>query len=193
MNRRNFLKYSLLSAGAALAASYPTLIERNIVQINHYTIPITTLPPAFHGFRIAQLTDLHHGFLVSESFLKGVIKRTNDLHPDMVVCTGDYVHARNSKSEIDRVWPIMAELRVKEGVYSVLGNHDHWADAQRSLYWLNQTGQNIRHSCKAIHRGNESIIIGGSGDRAQDRYGLFQCLTRCLQDPSGTQPGYGGY
>ena len=72
MNRRAFLKFALYGVGVALVGSYPVLIERNIVQINRYKIPIENLPPSFHGFTLAQLTDLHLGFLVSESFVENV-------------------------------------------------------------------------------------------------------------------------
>ena len=125
MKRRTLLKLALFGGAVALAGSYPVLIERNIVQVNRYRIPVADLPPSFHGFTIAQLTDLHLGFLVSDSFVEGIVERTNGLRTDIIVCTGDYVHARNTIEEIDRVWPILGKLKAKHGVYSVLGNHDH--------------------------------------------------------------------
>ena len=134
MNRRTFLKFAVYGGAAALIGSYPVLIERNIVQVNRYRIAIANLPSAFQGFRLAHLTDLHLGFLVSESFVEGIVHRTNRLRADAIVCTGDYVHERNTAGEIDKVWPILSRLEAREGVYSVLGNHDHWADSDRSIY-----------------------------------------------------------
>ena len=133
MNRRKFLKIACYGGAAALFASYPVFIERNLVQLNIYRIPVPSLPKAFNGFRVVHLTDLHFGFLVSESFIEEVIKKANSLKPDIIVCTGDYVHARNSTKEIDTVWPILSKLKAIYGVYSILGNHDHWADTEKSL------------------------------------------------------------
>jgi len=133
-NRRTFLKMALYGGAATLLGSYPVFIERNIVRVNRYKIPIPDLPPAFHGFTLAHLTDLHLGFLVSKSFVEDIVHKTNRLRTDLIVCTGDYVHARNSVREIDIVWPVLSKLKAKHGVYSVLGNHDHWADTQKSLY-----------------------------------------------------------
>ena len=178
MNRRTFLKFALYGGAAALAGSYPVLIERNIVKVNRYKIPIAKLPLSFHGFTLAQLTDLHLGFLVSGSFVEGIVHRTNRLGTDLIVCTGDYVHERNSIQQIDKVWPILSKLEAKHGVYSVLGNHDHWADTDRSLYWLERTGQNIRHECKPIYKGSDRIIIGGAGDYWEDELKIdktFSC------------------
>jgi len=168
MNRRSFLKYALASGSVVLAASYPIVIERNIVLVNRYKVPVKNLPLAFHGFRLAQLTDLHLGFLVSAAFIEEIVHRTNRLSADMIVCTGDYVHNRNTLSEIDQVWPLLAMLKANYGVYSVLGNHDHWGDSDRSIYWLERTGQNIRHQCKPIYKGKDRIVIGGAGDLWSD-------------------------
>jgi predicted MPP superfamily phosphohydrolase len=117
------------------------------------------------------------GFLISESFIESVIKKANSLKPDIVVCTGDYVNARNSTKEIDTVWPKLMGLRATYGVFTVLGNHDHWADTERSLQWLERSGQNIRHSCKPIYRGKDRIVIGGTGDYWEDELNIDRCFS----------------
>jgi predicted MPP superfamily phosphohydrolase len=137
------------------------------------------LPPSFHGFTLAHLTDLHLGFLVSETFVQGIVHRTNGLQTDAIVCTGDYVHERNTVQEIEKAWPILSKLKARHGVYSVLGNHDHWADFDRSVFWLERTGQNIRHECKSIYRGSDRILIGGAGDYWEDELRIdkiFSCF-----------------
>ncbi len=177
MNRRSFLKIACCGGIATLFASYPVFIERNLVQINNYRIPVPELPKAFNGIRIVHLTDLHFGFLVSESFIEGVINKANSLKPDIIVCTGDYVHARNSTKEIDTVWPILSRLKAIYGVYSVLGNHDHWADTEKSLQWLQRSGQNVRHTCKPIYKGKDRILIGGTGDYWEDKLNIDLCFS----------------
>ncbi len=172
MNRRTFIKLSICASAVTLIGSYPVLIERNIVTVNRYKIFLDDLPQSFNGITISHLTDLHLGTLVSESFIEGVVRKTNNLKSDIIVCTGDYVHEKNTINEIDKVWPILSKLKAKHGVYSVLGNHDHWADTNRSLYWLDQTGQNIRHKSKAIYNGSERLLIGGAGDFWEDKLNI---------------------
>ncbi len=46
MNRRTFLKFALYAGATALLGSYTVLIERNIVLVNRYKIPIANLPPS---------------------------------------------------------------------------------------------------------------------------------------------------
>lgn len=174
LSRRQFLKLSL--AGGILAASYPVMIERYLVQVNTYRIGFANLPGAFHGFRIAHLTDLHYGLLMPAFLIEEVIQRTNHLKVDLIVCTGDYVHEKNSTDQINTVWPMLCELQADDGVYSVLGNHDHWADTQRSLYWLERSGQNIRHQAKVIQKEGQRIWIAGAGDLYEDEPGIDQAL-----------------
>jgi predicted MPP superfamily phosphohydrolase len=181
MNRRDFLKSAFSGSAIILAGSYPVFIERNIVQVNRYKIPVPNLPLSFHGFTLAHLTDIHLGFLVSEAFVEEIVQRTNSLNTDAIVCTGDYVHNRNTIEEIDKVWPILSKLSARHGVYSVLGNHDHWGDTNRSLYWLERSGQNIRHQCKAIYKGKDRILIGGAGDFWSDKLNIDKAFSNSDQ------------
>lgn len=169
MKRRRFLKSTLYSSAFALVGFYPIFIERRKVLVNRYKIPIADLPPSFNGFTLAHLTDIHLGSFVSKSFVEEIVHTTNSLGADVIVCTGDYVMGGDTTEQVDTVWPILSKLKSKHGVYSVLGNHDHHADSNRSLYWLERSEQDIRHKCKPIYKGKERVIIGGSGDYWYDR------------------------
>jgi len=182
VNRRRLIKLSLYASSLALIGSYPIFIERNIVTINRYKVFLPDLPQSFNGFSIAHLTDLHFGALVSEPFIERVVTRANNLKTDVIVCTGDYVHKRNTTQEIDTVWPILSKLRAKHGVFSVLGNHDHWADTEKSLYWLERSGQNIRHTCVSISKGNERIFLGGAGDLWEDTLNIDEAFADSDQE-----------
>jgi predicted MPP superfamily phosphohydrolase len=168
LSRRQFIKKLGTGAGLTLLGSYPFFIEGKILQVNEYNIPVKGLPSHFNGFRIAHITDIHYGPLVGRAFVQKVVGLANDCAPDVTVCTGDYVQEKNGTGQIDIVWPLLAELKAKYGVFSVLGNHDHWADFDRSVYWLNATGQNLRHQSVKIVKGDQEIWFGGSGDLYED-------------------------
>ena len=172
LSRRKFIKLGLCTGVGALVASYPFCIERYYFQVNTYQIPVPNLPAEFNGFSIAQITDLHFGFLMPLSIIKHLIKKANDIPKDMIVCTGDYIHERNSSNQIDLVWPLLMRLKAKYGVYSVLGNHDHLGDTDRSLYWLKKSGQSLRHRSVSINNGSSHFWIGGAGDFWEDEIGI---------------------
>jgi predicted MPP superfamily phosphohydrolase len=176
------MRRSGLGVGLALLGSYPFFIEGKILCVNEYRLPVIGLPRNFNNFRIAHLTDLHYGFLVSSSFIRKAVRLANESKPDLTVCTGDYVHERNGTQQIDTVWPLLAELKAKYGVFSVLGNHDHWADFERSEYWLNKTGQNIRHRSVKIVKNDQEIWIGGAGDFYEDTPGIDTAFSKTPED-----------
>jgi predicted MPP superfamily phosphohydrolase len=176
MTRRRFLKLAWPIAALGLVSSYPVFIERYIILTNRYRIPVPNLPRAFSGLRLVQLSDLHYGFLMPLSLIRHVVARTNRMDRDLVVCTGDYVHERSSTRQIDRVWPILARVQAPMGVFSILGNHDHWADTERSQYWLSATGQDLRHRAVAIEKGKDRIWIAGAGDFMEDHRSIDELL-----------------
>ena len=181
VSRRKFLKY-LVGAGILGAAAYPVFIERYIVLIKSYRVRVPDLPRPFNGFRIVHLTDFHYGFLMPLILIKHVVNRVNAIKKDIVVCTGDYVHEKNSVSQINQVWPVLAQLKAPSGVYSVLGNHDHWANTKRSLYWLDRSGQNIRGRAKPIEKGGHRIWIAGGGDLWEDPMNIDDVLKQIPAD-----------
>ena len=165
-----------LTGMAGATGAYSVLIERCAIETNTYRIPVPNLPPAFAGFRIVQLTDIHHGVLTPLSLVQAVVSRANRIKRDITVCTGDFVHARNTTAEIDAVWPLMNGLNAPSGVYSVLGNHDHWADTGRSEQWLKQSGQDVRHRAVPITRGGSRLWLVGAGDLWEDHRSLDGAL-----------------
>ena len=107
VSRRRFLKWGLGSA-TALTAGYALGVERYRFQVNRYEIPLARLPEAFDGFTIAQITDLHYGFLMPMGVVRHVLSLVDAVGADMIVGTGDYVHERNATGQIDAVWPKLA-------------------------------------------------------------------------------------
>jgi hypothetical protein len=177
LTRRRLLTMAGLAGLAGTVGAYSVFVERYAVQTNRYRIPVPNLPPAFEGFRIVHLTDIHHGALMPIEWIRSLVARANRIPRDITVCTGDFVHARNTTQEIDAVWPVVVGLNAPGGVYSVLGNHDHWADTERSLHWLKASGQDLRRRAVRLERGGSSLWLAGAGDLWEDHAPLDQVLS----------------
>lgn len=84
---------------------------------------IAQLPKRLERTKIVQLSDFHYdGICLSEKLLAQAIAVTNELEPDLILLTGDYV-TRNPKP-INRLASRLQDLRASSGIYAVLGNHD---------------------------------------------------------------------
>lgn len=91
-------------------------------QIDRQDIIIPHLPDDFHGFTIAQLSDIHHSPYLSLEHLAEAVAETNALQPDVIVLTGDYV--THTARYVEPCAECLGRLRARFGVYAVLGNHD---------------------------------------------------------------------
>lgn len=100
------------------------LVNRLNIDVKEVTVQVEGLPASFAGYRIAQISDLHVGTFGSDTvFVHNLVSTVNDLRPDLIVFTGDIV---NRKS--DELRPFVAPLSLldaKDGVFSILGNHDY--------------------------------------------------------------------
>jgi predicted MPP superfamily phosphohydrolase len=107
-------------ARVAFAEPFMLAIERQEIYLRR-------LPSALDGLRLVHLSDFHYGPLTDSRHLERAVKAANDLLPDLIALTGDYISQ-------DRIYAapcaeLIGRLKAKFGVYAVLGNHDHWTDA----------------------------------------------------------------
>ncbi|HZS06999.1 MAG TPA: metallophosphoesterase [Blastocatellia bacterium] len=132
-------------------------------EITHQPIRIPRLPAEFHGFRIVQLSDVHHSSFLDEANIAEAVRRANALEPDLIALTGDYIsHATDYIAGCARV---LGQLRASHGVFAVLGNHDHWTDGAMMAEALEAEG--IRVLCNEhtrIHRGRANLCVAGIDD-----------------------------
>lgn len=128
VERRRALHRSLFNVGISgiTLTNFESLVEPQWIEITQHEISIANLPPAFEGFSIVQLTDLHHSSIVTLDYLQACFRQVVDLQPDLVVMTGDYITRQEKYAQ--PVAQAICEIIVEAGIptYAVLGNHDHW-------------------------------------------------------------------
>lgn len=98
-------------------------IGRWRIKTTNHTLCYSELPKSFDGYRIVQISDLHLAYYEGhEKQLQRLVDRINAETPDIICFTGDLVNL--TSKEIDPMLPYLQQLRAKDGIYSVLGNHD---------------------------------------------------------------------
>lgn len=122
--RRRFLGQTalLLSATPFAAAGYGLLYGRLDVEVVRRRIRLARLPEAFEGFQIAQLSDVHIGPFTTAAYIRRCVAITNDLQPDLIALTGDYI-GWDQEAE-GEVVDALAGLHAPHGVFACLGNHE---------------------------------------------------------------------
>ncbi|MGB9553881.1 MAG: metallophosphoesterase, partial [bacterium] len=74
--------------------------------------------------RIALFSDLHAGALKGTRWVKRVVETINRENPDLILIGGDFVFRADPRKLKNYLGPLK-ELKAREGVYAVLGNHDY--------------------------------------------------------------------
>jgi uncharacterized protein len=96
-------------------------------RLTRYPLPLANLHPAFAGFKILQLSDLHVG-TTRLDYLMQVFDRALAEKPDLVVITGDFIHY--DPAALAPLKQLLRRLsdgpyRPPEGTLAIFGNHDY--------------------------------------------------------------------
>jgi uncharacterized protein len=132
----------LISSGLFIVIAYGTYIGRYQLFIEKKNLHFDNLPQQLDGFKIVQISDIHLGsFNGKTKLMEEVVKRANQLQPDLLLFTGDIVN--NFSDEMDGFEPFLAQFLAKYGKYAIQGNHDYgdyyeWPDSVSKRNNLNQ-------------------------------------------------------
>lgn len=125
------------------------------------------IPESFIGKKIVFITDIHHGPFLSIERIQKLVERINKLKPDLILMGGDYVHRESIF--IKPLFDEFQNLSSKYGIYGVLGNHDHWEDADLTNKMMIRNGIKIcDNKSYWLKIETDSIKIGGVGDLWED-------------------------
>jgi uncharacterized protein len=134
-----------IRGGAAIAAGVLSLI--GLVQglrppvVRDHKVRLAGLPPERDGLLLVEISDLHLGTMTSQRWLTRLVKRVNDMRPDLLVIVGDVVDANTDRSETFR--PILEGFHAPLGVWAVTGNHEYYAGVERSVRFLEASGLTV--------------------------------------------------
>ena len=115
--------------------------EANSLSVERVEIPLPRLPKKLDGFRVLHLSDIHHSPFTGLEHISRAIAVTNELSPDLIALTGDFVS--HEAEYIEPMARALSELKAKHGVYACLGNHDHWTDPEAVTRHLEANGVRV--------------------------------------------------
>lgn len=134
------------------------------VECNRIHLQLPLLPASFNGFRILQIGDLHLGTWLTVDKLLEAIEIANSFDPDLVAITGDFI-SYQPQAHQQEITSALLNLTSRHGKLAVLGNHDHWTDADIIRTALMDAGVIELNNCSIqIQRGLDRIYIAGVDD-----------------------------
>lgn len=163
----------VLAVYAVFVLFYGTFVGVSQLEVNKMELAFKDLPKAFDGYRLVVFSDAHVGSFTGwrKKYLERDVDSINAQHPDAILFLGDLQNLK--PSELYPVQDILMKLKAKDGIYSVLGNHDYdeYTNEDPAIEAANmrelasrqaQYGWTLlRNEHHSIRRGNESIVIAG--------------------------------
>lgn len=173
--------------------AYGWTIEANRLVVKQVEIYSPDLPEAFDGYRIVQFSDAHVGSFVGRHahFLERAVDTIMAQRADAIVFTGDLQNVQ--PSELYPFLQLLSSINARDGVYSVLGNHDYsmyfngdeavkianereMVSRQRQFGWYLLLNEH-----RVIHRGADSIVVAGTENDGKPPFPKRSDLAKALK------------
>jgi predicted MPP superfamily phosphohydrolase len=123
----------------AATTSLARRAQRFHPDFNAHDVASPRIQVTHHGLRIGQLSDIHVRAGVRPRRLEHAVDLMNEAKPDFVALTGDYVCA--SALPVRKLTDSLRRLHAP--AFATLGNHDHWAGANKVRHALEQAGVDV--------------------------------------------------
>lgn len=187
--RKAAIVCSLLAWGLVF---YGYFVGFSTLEVRQFEYASADLPEAFNGYRIVQFSDAHVGSY-NGSMLENAIETINAQGADAIVFTGDLENLH--PDELEPQMSVLSQLHAKDGVFSVLGNHDYptyldcdeatKAECVRKTKMLERKmgWQLLLNEHQTIRRDSDSIVIAG-----MENWGTLKRMPR-LGDVKKTMAG----
>ncbi len=186
LTRRQLLA-SLTGAGLGAIGLYTWRVEPHWLQFTYPRLPISGLPRELEGRTLAQISDLHVGPKVDDDYIISSFRRVQELTPDFVVFTGDWITYRGPR-QFEQLRRVMAHVpHGRLATIGILGNHDYgfkW----RMLDVAEQVVAIVRSAGVTVLRNQACAVAGlqflGLDDLWSPRFDPVELLAQKGQDPS---------
>jgi len=164
VTRRRFLELGSLGLAATLGGAELGFAEaQGLPGIRRVQLAFPTLPPAWDGLTIVQVSDVHAGPFMPAQRMRAIRELVARIPADLVVFTGDQMDRRST--DADRFVRGFSGIGAPLGVYGILGNHDHYIDPKLSVEALKKIGvRTLVNEAAVLERDGQRLVLVGVQD-----------------------------
>jgi uncharacterized protein len=137
--------------GLALLAGTYGILNASWIRVVRVNVRLSSLPPSWRGRTAALVSDLHLGPVRNGGFLRGIVKKLSELHPDILFVPGDLYDG--TAADLESLAKPWAAFQAPLGSYFVTGNHEQFTNPTKYLNAVRQAGIRVLE--------NEKIVVDG--------------------------------
>lgn len=146
-----------------VVCGYGILVRRRWFVVKEVEVGIEGLDPAFDGFRIAHLSDLHIGMTTPRTWGERWTGAANAREPDIAVVTGDMVTSGTDFH--GDIADVIGTLRARDGVFVAMGNHDYFGEGEPLISLIRERGARVlRNEGLTIKRDGKALYLAAIDD-----------------------------
>lgn len=139
---------------------YSRYIGTSGLKVREYKIVNNNFNDNYYGLKIIHISDIHYGRITFDKELKKLVKKVNDLKPDIVVFTGDLIDkdTKLTTEQADKISSILSKIDSNIGKYAINGNHDYKFD-NWDLIIENSGFTNLNDKYDLIYKDESNFIL----------------------------------
>lgn len=133
--------WALVFFGAAFLFSIYGVWNAFNLREKNITVSIPNLSENWRGKKVVQISDSHLGFVHKEGLIKSMVEHINAVEPEAVFITGDFFDGMDGR--FDFVTDYLKEIKSKNGIFFVTGNHETYLGVNETISLLKKAGVKV--------------------------------------------------
>ncbi len=131
--------------------------------VKEYRVKSEILTNNFSGLKIIHFSDLLYKSTVDKEDVKNLVKRINELKPDIVVFTGDLINknAKITNEDIEFLEEELESIKAKVGKYAIYGDEDYSIESYKTIMEKSKFKILNNSYDEIFYKNNESMFIIG--------------------------------
>jgi len=154
--------------GLGLFAGISAIVNAAWIRVVRVTVKLPNLPAVWRGRTAALVSDLHLGHVRNSGFLRRIVRKLSQLHPDVLFIPGDlYDGTAVDLARLAKPW---AEFSAPLGAYFVTGNHEQFTSPSKYLDGVRQSGIRVLENEKIVLDGLQIVGVHYHDSTNVDRF-----------------------
>ena len=169
-----------------LITLYSMIIGNKIIDINEYKIESSVIPESFHGIKIVHFSDIHYGTTINKKQLDKIVKRINELNPDIIVFTGDLIDKNiiPNKEIKEEIIESLNNLECSLYKYAIYGDEDLQNDDYNEI--INKSNFTLLEDSSTLLYYKENTPIEITGYNPIETSPNYTILTNYVEEQDTT-------
>jgi len=143
-------------------------INARNVKIKELSISIPKRVDSDHALRMVMVSDVHMGNLIARRKTAKLVRKINELKPDIVVFAGDIVDEDLAPVIKNNLGEALTGIKARLGVYAIPGNHEYIGGAEPAIEYLKEHGIIVLRDTSVFV--DNSFYLVGRDDRDKYRF-----------------------